>query len=375
MTNVVVTGSGGFIGKNLVQALLRERDVAVRTFDVSDADSSLASALLEADVVYHLAGVNRPENEEEFFTGNSGLTSRIVETLNNGKKRPLVVLASSIQAELDNAYGQSKLMAEKALEGFAADGGRSVVFRLPNVFGKWSRPNYNSVVATFCHNIARNLPIQVSDPARVMDLVYVDDVVKAFLALLDGANPVGFSRSEVQPVFHITLGKLVEELRSFESIRTGLQLPDLDNALRRNLFATYTSFLPGNGLNYFLEKRTDDRGSLAELLKSPHFGQIFVSRTRPGVTRGNHWHDTKVEKFCVIEGEAIIRFRDVNSDKPIEYPVRGDEFQVLDIPPGYTHSIENIGKGEMVVLFWSSEPFDRSRPDTHAQTVSTSKDS
>jgi UDP-2-acetamido-2,6-beta-L-arabino-hexul-4-ose reductase len=348
--------------------------VEIQTFDMNDSMVTLESCLERADVVFHLAGVNRPKNEEDFMAVNVGLTSIIVQKLREGERKPTLVLASSIQAARDSSYGRSKLKAEEAVEVYAAAGGKGVIYRLPNVFGKWSRPDYNSVVATFCHNIARDLPIEVSDPAQIVQLVYVDDVVMDFLSLLKNSDGPCLKRMEVQPVFEITLGNLVKEIRSFKDIRRNLTLPDLGDSFRKALFATYTSFLPENGLNYSLTKQSDERGSLAEMLKSSHFGQIFVSRTKPGVTRGNHWHDTKVEKFCVVEGEAIIRFRRVDLNEVISYPVRGTDFQVVDIPPGYSHSIENVGETDLVVLFWSSEIFDEKRSDTHPMQVSNAKE-
>ena len=345
------------------------RPIRIIGFDIHDPLSALEDRAANADAIFHLAGVNRPEKEEEYDAGNGGLTNHLIDAILKGTKRPTIVLSSSTQAQLDNPYGRSKLLAEKALERYAASGGNAVVFRLPNVFGKWSKPNYNSAVATFCYNIARDLPIQVSDPDRQLDLVYVDDVVREFTSVLETSGSVGYRNADVRPVYSITLGELVNEIRALREIRTTLMLPDLNDPFRKALLATYTSFLPVKGLSYSLVKRTDERGSLAELLKSPHFGQIFISRTKPGITRGNHWHDSKVEKFCVVEGEAVIRFRSVQNGSVVSYPVRGDEFQVVDIPPGYTHSIENVGKTELVVLFWSDALFDQNFPDTYALPV------
>ena len=370
MKSVLVTGSEGFIGKNLLQALRRLTDLTIHGFELNDSITTLEAYLADADVVFHLAGVNRPEKQEEFNTVNVGLTVRIVKQLLEGNNRPVLVLSSSIQAEKDNPYGRSKLEAEQAIGEYAKCDGRGIIYRLPNVFGKWSRPNYNSAVATFCHNIARDLPIEVSGSDRLVELAYVDDVVKEFTSVLKDTESKGLEKREVRPVYKAKLGDLVKEIQGFKEIRTSLSLPDLDDPFRKALFATYSSFLPDTRLNYSLTKKSDDRGSLAELLKSPHFGQIFVSRTKPGITRGNHWHDSKVEKFCVVEGEAVIRFRHIDKDEVISYPVRGDEFQVIDIPPGYTHSIENVGKTELVVLFWSSEVFSEKQPDTHALPVS-----
>ncbi|MBN1398755.1 MAG: NAD-dependent epimerase/dehydratase family protein [Bacteroidetes bacterium] len=365
MKTILVTGSDGFMGRNLIEALNRIPETTVLKFDIPEKEEVLFSHLEKADAVFHLAGINRPQNEDEFTKGNADLTKRIVQSLLQRDKKPLLALSSSIQAALDNPYGRSKLEAEQAVEDYGAAGGNAVIFRLPNVFGKWSRPNYNSAVATFCHNIARGLDITVSDPKRVVELVYIDDVVKGFTSLLKGLEHSGVRRPEIKPVKSITLRDLVDEILRMRDIRTGLLLPDMNDSFRKALYATYLSFLPSAKFDYKLVKHEDPRGSLAELLKSPHFGQIFISRTKPGITRGNHWHDTKVEKFCVVEGHGIIRFRHVTSDEVLSYDIKGEEFRVVDIPPGYTHSIENVGGGEMVVLFWSSEPFNPEVPDTY----------
>jgi len=371
MTTILITGADGFIGRNLVEALRRMSGVELITYDLGYPDETLRNGLAGADVVFHLAGVNRPEKEEEFQVGNADLTVSITSELVRREKKPMLVLSSSIQAEQDNPYGRSKLRAESAVEAYGDAGGCGVIFRLPNVFGKWSRPNYNSAVATFCRNIARGLDITISDPDRCVDLVYIDDVVKAFVGLLSPMLSSGVHRPAVEPVTRITLGNLVAELQGMHDIRTSLHLPDMADYFRRCLFATYLSFLPPDGFAYRLVERQDQRGSLAELLKSPHFGQIFISRTKPGIERGNHFHDTKFEKFCVVEGEAVIRFRHVQGNEVLSYAVKGNEFRVVDIPPGYTHSIENVGAGEMVVLFWASEPFDPKTPDTYSMPVST----
>jgi len=283
---------------------------------------------------------------------------------------PAIVLSSSIQAVLDNPYGRSKRLVEKELEAISETMGISVrIFRLPNVFGKWCQANYNSAVATFCHNIARGLEITINDPARKLELVYIDDVVNEFVAQMtfNGTNDATFL--EIAPTFEINLGEVVDRIRSFEASRHSLLVPDMSDGLNRRLYATYLSYLKGSDFKYSLEKRSDDRGSLAELLKSPTFGQIFVSRTLPGITRGNHYHDTKCEKFVVLEGQAIIRFRHMVTGDLIEHAVSGDEFSVVDIPPGYAHSIENVGGSEMVVLFWASAVFDAAAPETYAADV------
>lgn len=370
----VVTGAKGFLGKNLVVALERAL-VDVTGIDIESAPSAFQAALRGADVVFHLAGINRPQHEAEFLSGNVGSLDTVFAALDEIAEsdrragRPQIVISSSTQAEQDNPYGHSKLMAEQALEAYTERTGTpAVIYRLPGVFGKWCRPNYNSVVATFCHNIARDLPVTVSDPARVIELVYIDDVVAEFMTHL-GVPAVGIARGEVAPTFRVSLGELIERIRSFRAMRDTLMVADATDPFVRRLLGTYTSYLPAEDLAYPLRQRTDTRGTLAELLKSPHFGQMFVSRTHPGITRGNHYHDLKVEKFCVLDGDAVIRFRSVLGSQVAEHRVSGRDFKVVDIPPGMTHSIENVGTTEMVVLFWASEILDPQNPDTHSSEV------
>lgn len=366
---VLVTGSNGFIGRNLVAWLERRSGIVVLPFDQDDTGEALHARLAAADFVYHLAGVNRPQDEAEFRTGNVDLTAGVCDTLLSLGKATPVVLASSIQATLDNPYGASKRAAEEVVASYAQRGGRAVIYRLANVFGKWCRPNYNSVVATFCYNVARDLPVAISDPAREIDLVHVDNVVEHFLRELDAPISAGLVWREVTPVRRIALGALAELIRSFGEMRRSLLTPDLADPFVRKLYGTYLSYLPEDGFAYALDVKRDARGSLAELLKSPHFGQIFVSRTQPGASRGHHFHHTKTEKFAVLAGEAAIRFQHIRGGDVIEHRVRGEEFRVVDIPPGYTHSIENTGPGELVMLIWASEVFDPDRPDTLALPV------
>jgi len=434
---ILVTGSNGFIGKHLVEALRRRPDTEVIGYDLDTPAENLERGLREADVIYHLAGVNRPQKTEEFKTGNADFTESLCSSLSVLGRRPLFVLSSSIQAALDNPYGVSKRNAEEALQRWAeTTGGSAVIFRLKNVFGKWCRPNYNSVTATFCHNIAHDLPISISDPARELDLVYIDDVIVAFVAILSEAPgsplavlgsapldvgcsalnvqrspqaPSSFRFLEVAQSYKTTLGDLSEKIRSFRASRQSLVLPSFADDFTRRLYATYLSYLDGPDFAYTLEQRIDNRGSLAEFMKSAQFGQLFVSRTKPGITRGNHYHHTKTEKFLVVEGEALIRFRSIlgaeqgagssepggvktniehstsNAERPrmsgeqgagnkeqatvIEHRISGREFKVVDIPPGYAHSIENVGSGELVTLFWASEIFDPTKLDTYPMTV------
>lgn len=369
--DVLVTGARGFLGRNLTVTLERRSGLDVRPFDLDDPPQALDRALGAADVIVHLAGVNRPADPGEFQAVNAGLTVDICQRLAALGRRPTFILASSIQAEHDSPYGVSKRAAEDAVREYCtATGARGVVYRLTNLFGKWCRPNYNSVTATFCHNIARDLPIAISDPANVVDLTYVDDVVEACAGEIEsGRLDGGCVMADPLPSHRITLGDLAGLIRSFRTSRESLRVPDLSAPFVRALYATYLSYLPLDAFAYPLPIRSDNRGELAEFVKASSFGQIFVSRTRPGITRGNHYHHTKAEKFFVLDGTAIIRFRHIVTGETVEYRVDGRELRVVDIPPGYTHSIENAGNGDLITLFWASEVFDPGRPDTHALPV------
>jgi UDP-2-acetamido-2,6-beta-L-arabino-hexul-4-ose reductase len=406
----LVTGSNGFIGRHLVEALSRNVSITkVHAFDLGSTEDELIRGLAEADIVYHLAGINRPKSNTEFQEGNVGFTSEICTLLETQKRCPVIVFASSIQAALDNPYGASKRQAEMVLEQWSErTEGKTFIFRFKNVFGKWCRPNYNSVVATFCHNIAHDIPITITDESRELELVYIDDVIDSLVGVLTkgvpgkgggtGAGAVVEETSvgaeaptrfrEVPRSFRATLGELATLIRSFRASRATLELPSFSSALNRCLYATYLSYLDGPAFSYDLVQRHDQRGVLAEFIKSQAFGQIFVSRTKPGIVRGNHFHHTKTEKFLILEGNAVVRFRAVGSLESarvaptesevrvpihdanvIEHRISGTDFRVVDIPPGYTHSIENVGKTELVVLFWASEIFDPERPDTIASSV------
>ncbi|MEL7498514.1 MAG: NAD-dependent epimerase/dehydratase family protein [Planctomycetota bacterium] len=360
-----VTGAGGFIGRNLVTALRRNEEVEVLSHLSNDTLVSLKEKLNRADVIYHLAGSNRPVDEMDFQRVNTGLTETIASHLKQRSRPVKLVFSSSIQATRGNAYGESKKGGEEALIQLAAESPHSVaIYRLPNVFGKWSRPNYNTVVATFCHNVARDLPITISNPDQELHLVYIDEVVRCFLRhISDSFQSENFVN--VDETHHITLGQLAETIREFRDSRTNLKTPPVSEPLIKYLYTTYLSFLPRDKFAYDVQLRTDDRGWLFELAKSESFGQIFVSTTKPGITRGNHYHDTKVEKFCLVKGEGVIRFRDIESTDVIEYPVNDRQIQIVDIPPGFTHSIENTGEVEMIVLFWANEVFDPQQPDTY----------
>ena len=369
MKRVLVTGSKGFVGRNLCSVLRRREDIELYEYDVNNKPEDLDSALGKVDCIIHLAGVNRPEDPKEFETGNAGSLKEICSKLQELGRAPNFILSSSIQVELDNPYGKSNRSAEEVLKCFAeTTGAGCVVYRFKNLFGKWCRPNYNSVTATFCHNIANGLPIHISDPENEIELTYIDDVVEAFISELETVSP-GFRFAQPLPSKCIGLGELAEKIRSFREMRTSLNLPDFRDTFERALYGTYLSYLNDKEFEYGLEKRSDQRGSLAEFLKSSSMGQIFVSRTKPGITRGDHYHHTKTEKFLVLQGTAVIRFRHIEGDDILEYRVRGEDYRVLDIPPGYTHSIENVGQDELVTLFWASEVFDPGKPDTCFEKV------
>jgi UDP-2-acetamido-2,6-beta-L-arabino-hexul-4-ose reductase len=371
MKKVLLTGADGFIGRNVRARLGQRNDIELFCFDIENTKEQLAEMALAADFVIHLAGVNRPQHPSEFETGNRGLTEELVECLTAGTKKAPLLVSSSIQAELDNPYGKSKRGAEEAVRSYSAKtGAKTFLFRLPNVFGKWCRPNYNSVVATWCHNTANGLPIRIDEPEKTLRLVYIDDVAEAFISALDGGmepEPDGFFR--VRMVYERSLRQISDLLESFAASRASLVMPSLEDDFARRLYGTWLSYLPEDGFGYPLEMKRDNRGWLAEFIKSQTFGQIFISKTKPGITRGNHWHHTKVEKFLVISGSGLIKFRKIDGSDVIKYHVSGDELRVVDIPVGYTHSITNIGNEELVTLFWADELFDSAHPDTYFQEV------
>lgn len=366
---ILVTGAKGFIGKNLVSKLKELKIYEIIEIDKDNSKSELETSLKNADFIFHLAGINRPENEKEFFEGNSDLTKNIVDVLQKNNKQTPIVITSSIQADLDNAYGRSKKMAEEYLEKHSLDSKSKVtIFRLPNVFGKWCRPNYNSAIATFCHNVARDIEIWVNDRSIELSLVYIDDVVRCLINEIDEKDNK-FNYKEIDVVYRKTLGDIVDSIHLFKSIRNTYIIPDFSDNFIKCLHSTYLSYLPENEFDYSLEKKVDNRGWLAEIVKSKEFGQIFVSKTKPGITRGNHYHHTKVEKFIVIQGKAEIKFRNINNEEVLSYVVDGEELRVLDIPVGYTHSITNIGTDELITLFWSNEIFNQEAPDTFWEEV------
>ncbi|EGT0695834.1 polysaccharide biosynthesis C-terminal domain-containing protein [Clostridium perfringens] len=362
---VLVTGAKGFIGKNLVSTLDREDKYEIICIDRENSKEELEKGVLNSDFIVHLAGINRPKNEEEFFEGNTGLTEEIIEILKKNNKNTSILITSSIQADLDNAYGQSKKGAEEALIKYMADTkGNVFIFRLPNVFGKWCRPNYNSAIATFCHNIARGEEVWISDPTKEMTLVYIDDVVRNIKNVIDNEENYIPGYQNVDIEHKATLGEIVDLINSFKESRKSLMIPNMENELTKKLYSTYLSYLPEKDFSYPLKMNVDNRGSFTEFIKSKDRGQVSVNISKPGITKGNHWHDTKNEKFLVVSGEGVIKFRKVDSEEIIEYKVSGEKLEVVDIPVGYTHSIINTGERDMVTIMWVNEIFNTEKPDT-----------
>lgn len=360
--NILVTGSQGFIGKNLVSELKNLEGYSIFEFDLNQNPNQLDYFCEHADFVFHLAGINRPTNPEDFQKGNVGLTEKLIDLLNKFKNPAPIILSSSIQAELNNPYGKSKKEAE---ERILHHGHSSTIYRLPNVFGKWGKPNYNSVVATFCHNISREIPITINDPTQRIKLVYVDDVITQFIDHLKGSITQAQPFHTINPTYEVTVGEIANTLQSFKDSRTNFFIPNISKEFEKKLYSTYTSYIPEDEFSYKLKMNRDTRGSFTEFLKTPHHGQISVNISKPGITKGNHWHHTKTEKFLVVSGQGVIRLRNYSSEKISEYFVSGDDLEVIDIPTGYTHNIENLGTTDMVTIMWANEAFNPNKPDTY----------
>lgn len=375
--NILITGAHGFVGKNLLASLQNIRDGKDKTTDLPvnlnlmeydlDTDPALLDGYCaEADFVFHLAGVNRPKEPGEFMAGNFGFTSTLLDTLKKHGNSCPILISSSIQAALDNPYGQSKKAGEDLMFDYGKETGAKVlVYRFPNVFGKWCRPNYNSAVATFCYNIAHGLPITVNDRSVNMTLVYIDDVVVEMIRALQGKENREGAFCKVPVEHKVTLGEIVDLIKSFKASRAERGVPDMSNAFTKKLYATYLSYLPTDQFSYPLKMNTDARGSFTEILRTPDRGQFSVNISKPGITKGNHWHHTKNEKFLVVSGKGVIRFRKVDEAQIYEYYVSGEQLEVVDIPTGYTHNIENLGDTDMVTFMWANELFDPAKPDTY----------
>lgn len=370
MTRVLVTGADGFIARNLVTRLGERGDCEIIRLTRDSDAGALADAAREADFVFHLAGVNRPPSPEEFDAGNRGLTADLVAALEAASNMAPVVYSSSTQAANGNPYGASKRAAEDELFAHAErTGAPALVYRLPNVFGKWARPDYNSAVATFCHRIARGEPIEIHDASAPLTLVYVDDVVDGFLAQLDTQGATGFQ--DILPNYETTVGAVADIVRSFPESRETLVSPPVGTGLIRALYATYLSHLPPDDFTYSVpvHGQDDPRGVFVEMLKTPDAGQFSYFIARPGVTRGDHYHHSKTEKFLVIAGAAKFGFRDIASGETHSVTTRGGEGRIVETIPGWTHNVTNVGEGDLVCMLWANEIFDRDRPDTIGMKV------
>lgn len=370
---VGITGYQGFVGSNLRAHLSYREDISMVYIDKGEDSHTLASKLKDVDVLVHLAGVNRSIDQESFHTSNVDFTRQVIDILESRRLPYTMIYSSSTQAILDNPYGVSKRGAEDLMKDRIKNG-KGIIFRLPGIFGKWSRPNYNSVVATFCYNVARDISLEVHDPNKQLTLVYIDDVINHITTSFETkSDKERVSFMKVQPEYNVELGNLAKLIQGFKAQRLQLYLPTLSDLFVKHLYTTWLSFLPNDNFSYKPLTRTDDRGYLFELIKGANFGQIFISKTHPGITRGNHFHHSKVEKFLVIHGTGVIRFRNFFSDDVIDYPVSGNIPEIVDIPPGLIHSITNTGEDEMITLFWANEVFDQHRPDTYAAHVDPNK--
>lgn len=371
LTKALITGAHGFIGKNLRLHLRERSGVEVRLFTRHDDPSCLPGLLDGVSVVFHLAGVNRPKDTEEFVRGNAELTQQLVDAVKSqrrtGNEKIKLVFASSTQASLDNPYGKSKRKAEEAL--FTAELTTIAdvfVYRLPNVFGKWAQPNYNSAVATFCYNLARDLPIQINDPSAPITLVYIDDLMQGFINILDNKipSPKSGEYAQVDPQYQTTVGALAEQIKSFKKCRSTLVTERVGHGLERALYSTYVSYIPKESFSYSVPRHSDPRGDFVEMLKTPDSGQFSFFTAHAGVTRGGHYHHSKTEKFLVIKGDALFRFRHMESDETYELMTSGKNPEIVETVPGWTHDITNTGTDELIVMVWANEIFDPLRPDT-----------
>ena len=362
---ILVTGAKGFIGKNLIAELKNRKYEEIYEFD-RDIDISLLDFYCSnCDFIFHLAGVNRPKDEKEFMEGNFGFSSILLDLLRKHHNTCPIVVSSSIQASLDNPYGKSKKAGEDLMFTYAKETGAKVmIYRFPNVYGKWCKPNYNSAIATFCYNIARDLEIKVNNRETVMHLVYIDDVFNELISAMEGkGNQIG-DYYKVPTEDETTLGHIVDLLYLFKESRNNRSIPNMNNHLEKSLYSTYLSYLPEDQFSYLLKMNIDQRGSFTEIIRTLDRGQFSVNISKPGITKGNHWHHTKNEKFLVVSGHCLIRFRKIDSDEIITYDVSGEKLEVVDIPCGYTHSITNIGNTDSVTFMWCNECFDPNHSDT-----------
>lgn len=363
---ILITGAKGFIGKNLITELKNRNYMDIFEYDKDTDPSLLDEFCKEANFVFHLAGVNRPKEQSEFMEGNFAFTSKLLDTLKKHENNCPIMISSSTQAKLDNPYGKSKKAGEDLMFTYGKESGAKVlVYRFPNVFGKWCKPNYNSAVATFCNNVANNLEITVNDRNVVMNLVYIDDVVNELINGLNNNGNINEDFCEVSVVHEVTLGEIVDLIYSFKNSRIERSIPNMADEFTKKLYSTYLSYFSEDDFSYDLKMNVDNRGSFTEFIRTADRGQVSINISKPGITKGNHWHHSKNEKFLVVSGNGVIRFRKIDSDKVIEYFVSGDKMQVVDIPTGYTHNIENLGDADMVTIMWVNECFDTEKPDTY----------
>ena len=367
---VLVTGADGFIGKNLCLEL-KNKGYEVLKYDLDVPFEKLKEFISITDYIIHLAGINRPLSKEEFYDGNTNFSLKLIDLIKKSKRIILVIFSSSTQAELDNDYGKSKKQAEDLFFAFMEENKNPVaIYRLTNVFGKWCRPNYNSVVATFCYNITHNLPIEIRDKDYSVNLVYIDDVVEEFISKLENIKNCLEKRIlEVYPIYSISLGSLANKLYSFLEVRKSFYVPTFKDEIDRKLYATFLSYYESDKFSYYLKMNIDERGSFTELIKTFNDGQVSVNISQPGIIKGNHYHHTKNEKFIVVSGKCEIKFRKIGTKEIFTYRVSGEKIQAVDIPPGYTHSIKNIGNTDSVTIMWASEVFDANNPDTYCEEV------
>ncbi len=367
---ILITGAKGFIGKNLVAQLKNQKYADVFEYDIDSEPAILDTYTQDCNFVFHLAGVNRPQNQDEYMESNFGFTSRLLDVLKKNNNICPIMLSSSIQAALENPYGKSKKAGEDLLFDYSIQTGAKVlIYRFPNVFGKWCKPNYNSAIATFCHNISHDLPISVNDRNTIMNLVYIDDLVEELINALNGKENREGDFCFVPTTYKITLGEIVDLIQFFKKSRKTLNVPNMGNEFEKKLYSTYLSYLPTNQFSYPLKMNIDSRGSFTEIIRTEDRGQFSVNVVKPGITKGNHWHHTKTEKFLVVSGRGLIRLRRIDTDEIIDYHVSGDKMEVVDIPTGYTHNIINIGDTDLIIFMWANEPFNPDKPDTYYQEV------
>ena len=371
--NILITGATGFIGSNLFTRLEElDENYNIMMYNRDNPDSVLEACIAQADIIYHLAGVNRSKRIEDFYDVNAELTKKITDIIEKLGTHPTLIFSSSTQAvdKISSDYALSKWYAENIIKKYNERTGNPIaIYRLPNVFGKWSKPNYNTVVATFCYNVAHGIPLTVNEPDKEISFVYIDDVVEEFMRYVGGYNPLDNKQIPFYPVINISSGGLAYHIKEIADVRkTGRVLP-LTNPLIKYLSSMYLTYLDKNELIYSMDKHEDDRGYLCEIMKSPYAGQIFMSTTKPGITRGNHYHHTKTEKFIVLKGTGQIKLMDIRTLEVFDFIVHGDSCRVVDIPPGYSHSITNIGQDNLITLFWSNEVFNPDKPDTYKMEI------